>query len=691
MAGGVGRDVAGDQELRDGQGVVFDVGVVREDVADDVRVFGARVRIDGADRRVVDRRDGDRQLSRVGQGAIGERVGSDRDAAVPVADGREGVGAVGVDRQRTLVGDGGGLTGGLRLAVDRELRHREVGQDVVEVGVVGEDVARGGRVFVGCTRVVRADRRVVNRGDRERERGGRGGRAVGQRVGDDRDGTVEVGDRREDVGTIGVDLDGALRGDRGGLAGRVDRDVAGDQELRDGQRVLFDVGIVREDVADDVGVFGARARIGDADRRVVDRGDRERERSLGGQVSVLHRVHDGRDGAVPIRGRREAVGAVAVDDQRALTRNRGRLPGAVSRRIAGDLEVHHGEVAEHVVDVGVVREDVAGEGRVFGAGARIVDRDRGGVDRRQRQVEITRVGELAIGDRVGDGRDGAVVVLFADEEVAAVGGDGNRALAGDGGRLTGGVDRVVAGDLEGGDRQRVIVAIDIVREDVATDHAELGSRLGIIRGFRSVVGVDHRDGQGARRREEAAVGVGLSVLSRVGEDREVTAVILGRADPDVSVRGDRDGTLAGDRGDIARVEDLQGAGDAIGVDTRDREGRDRAGGAGVDVGVVGEDVGRAAVGEGRGLRRVVLGDRDRVIDRQRRVVDDDLEGGGRRLSLTKDAWRQRIDHSVGDIVDRAREASDRVEGPDTRGADVDGALSADDQVGAGGGPIRTID
>ena len=691
MAGRVDRNVAGDQELRDGQRVVFDVGVVRQDVAHDVGVFSARGGVDGADRRVVDRGDGDRQLSRVGQGAIGERVGGDRDAAVPVADRRERVGAVGVDRQRTLVGDGRGLTGGLRLTINRELRHREVGQDVVEVGIVGEDIARGGRVFVGCTRVVRADRRVVDRGDRERERRGRGEGAVGQRVGDDWDAAVPVGDRREDVGTIGVDLDGALRGDRGGGSGRVDRDVAVDRELRHGERVLLDVGVVRQDVTDDIGILGARVRIDRADRSVVDCRDAQGERRLGCQVRVLHRVDDGRDGTVPVQGRREGVAAVGVDDQRALTRNRGRGASRVGGAVAGDLEVHHGEVSEHIVDVGVVREDIAGEGRVFGAGARIVDRDRGGVDRRERQVEITRVGELAIGDRVGDGRDSAVVVLFADEEVAAVGGDGNRALAGDGGRLTGGVDRVVAGDLEGGDRQRVIVAIDIVREDVSADHSELGTRLGVVVRFRSVVGVDHRDGQGARRREEAAVGVGLSVLGRVGEDREVAAVILGRADPDVSVRGDRDGTLSGDRGDVARVEDLQGAGDAIRVDTRDREGRDRAGGAGVDVGVVGEDVGRAAIGEGRGLRRVVFGDRDRVIDRQRRVVDDDLEGSTGSLRLPMHARRKRVGDAVDDLSHSTGEAGDRGEGPNARGSNIDGALPCDDEILAGGSPSHTVD
>ena len=496
------------------------------------------------------------------------------------------------------------MAGRLRLAVDRELSHREVGQDVVDVGVVGEDVTRGRRVFVGCTRVVRADRRVIDRGDRERERGRRGDGAVGQRVGDDRDAAVEVGDRREDVGTIGVDADGALRGDRGGGSGRVGRQVTVDRELRDRQRVVFDVGVVRQDVTDDIGILGARVRIDRADRRVIDRGDAQGERGLGGQVRVLHRVDDGRDGAVPVQGRREGVAAVGVDDQRALARDRGRGASRVGGAVAGDLEVHHGEVSDHVVDVGVVREDVAGEGRVFGAGARVVGGDRSRVDRGQRQVEVGGIGDLAIGDRVGHGRDSAVVVLFADEEVGTVGGDGDRALAGDGGGLTGGVDRVVAGDREGGDRQRIIVAVEVIGEHVAADHTELGARLGVVGRFRRVVGVDDGDGQGARRREEAAVGVDLPVLGRVGEDREVAAVILVRADPDVTVRGDRDGTLAGDRGDVARVEDLEGAGDAIGIDTRDREGRDRAGGAGVDVGVIGEDVGRTAVREGRGLRRL---------------------------------------------------------------------------------------
>ena len=53
------------------------------------------------------------------------------------------------------------------------------------------------------------------------------------------------------------------------MTGRVDRGVTSDRELRDRERVVFDVGVIGQDITCNVGVFGVRTRIGDADWRVV--------------------------------------------------------------------------------------------------------------------------------------------------------------------------------------------------------------------------------------------------------------------------------------------------------------------------------------------------------------------------------------------------------------------------------------
>ncbi len=116
--------------------------------------------VDG-DGGVVDRGDGDgdggrRTGGRAVRCGVGEGVG-----AVVVGDGCVGERAVGVEGECAVAGSGD-----------------ECGCEcgVLDVGVVGEDVAGQLGVFVGSEGVVDCDRGVVDRGDGD----GDGGRVAGQ-------------------------------------------------------------------------------------------------------------------------------------------------------------------------------------------------------------------------------------------------------------------------------------------------------------------------------------------------------------------------------------------------------------------------------------------------------------------------------------------------------------------------------
>src|SRR5258706_15815186 len=89
----------------------------------------------------------------------------------------------------------------------------------VDVGVVGEDVARDRRVFRRRCRVIHTDRRVVDRGDVDRQRGCRRQRTIGGGVGGDGNRAVVVENRREGVRTIGVDGQGSESGEEGKRVG----------------------------------------------------------------------------------------------------------------------------------------------------------------------------------------------------------------------------------------------------------------------------------------------------------------------------------------------------------------------------------------------------------------------------------------------------------------------------------------
>ena len=634
-----------DGKGRDCERGVLDVGVVGEDVAGDVRVFSARARVDGADRRVVDRRERDTQGRRRGERAVRDRVGERRDVAVEVGDRDEGVAAVGVDDDRADARDGGRLAGGLGLAVDREARDRE---GVVDVGVVGQDVARDrGHVFRGGGGVGNRDWCVVHRGDREREGRGRGGGAVGQRVGDDRHGAVPVGHRRERVGTRGRQVERALTGDRVVGADRERTGFTGDGERGDGQDGLLDVGVVGEDVAGLDRVFGARARVGDAHRRVVDRGDRDGEGRGGGQAAVRRGVGDGRDRAVPVGDRDEGVTAVGVQRERTDV---GDGEGRADR--AGDAVDREGRDRQRAVDVGVVGEDVARDrGGVFQARGRVGDRDRRVVDRGDRERERRGRGGRAVGQRVGDDRDGAVPVGDRREDVGTVGVDLDRALGGDRGRLAGRVGRDVAADRELRHGQGGVLDVGVVGEHVAHQVGVFGARLGVGDAHRRVVDRGDRDGEG-RGGGQAAVRRGVGD----GRDRAVPV-------------GDRDEGVGARRGqhEAADVGDIEGRADRAG-DAIDREGRDREG-RGFGVGVVGEDIARdrGHIFSGRGAIR----DGDwRVIDGRDRERERGGRGGG--------AIRQR----VGDDWDAAVPVGHRRERPGARGREVERALAGDGVVRA---------
>ena len=467
-------DFTGDSEGCDSEVGRFDIGVVSENVTTEDGVFSARARVDGADRRIIDRGEGNGELGRGRGRTIGDGVGRERYGAIPVSQRREDIGAIAVDGQRALPCQDGSLAGGLRLAVDRELRHSQ-GRARVDVGVVGQDVTGGGIIFGHGDAVVRSDRRVIDRGGRQRERGRRGRDAVGERVGDYRHGAIVVGHRREEVRTIAVDADGTLRGDGSELASGVDRGVTGDRELRHGEDGALDIGIVGQEVTSDIGIFGARGGVGDTDWGVVDRGDCEREGRRRGERAIGRRVSDHRDDAVPVGQRHEDVEAVAADRQAAdVGDGEGRADSA------GDAVDREGRDRHRAIDVRVVRQNVTRDrGHIFGGGGGVRDGDRRVIDGVDREREGRRRGGSTVRDRVGDDWDAAVPIDDRREDVGTVAVDADGALRGHRGGLTSGVDRSVTGDRELRYSQGVVFNVGVIGQDIACNVGVFGVRTRI--------------------------------------------------------------------------------------------------------------------------------------------------------------------------------------------------------------------
>ena len=307
---------------------VFDVDRTRGDVTGDGRNRLTVNRAIGVARSIVHRRDGDVEVTRLGQGTIGDRIGDDWDRAVPVQDRREGVAAIGIDGQRTLVIQGDRLASGINgdIAGDRELRDGKLGVGVIDVRVVRQDIARRGRIFVRGASVVDGVRRIVDWVDGQDEGLGddacRRRVAVGSLEGDRIQRAVPVGERREGIGTRSGDGQVALTSDGCRLSWRVDRIVTRDREFGDRDGLVFHVGSAGEHVPREGRVFVARAgSVGD-DRVIVDGVDGDGERAGCRRKAIGHRELDDRQGAVPVAiNRREGIRAVGIKLERPLTRD----------------------------------------------------------------------------------------------------------------------------------------------------------------------------------------------------------------------------------------------------------------------------------------------------------------------------------------------------------------------------------
>ena len=400
-------------------------GRVVEEHVDQVRTGVLRHNRVVVDRgwRVVGRGDADRDRADVGAAlAVGHGVVEAHRAGEIEVRG-EGEGAPGVQRDRA---------GGDRHRVaDRDRDAVDLGDAqrvAVEVGVAGEhvDVGEGRVLGGGQAQLVVGHRRVVGRGDADRDRADVGAAlAVGHGVVEaHRAGEIEV--RGEGEGAPGVQRDRA-GGDRHRVADR-DRDAV---DLGDAQRVAVEVGVAGEHV--DVGegrvLGGGQAQLVVGHRRVVGRGDADRDRAdVGAALAVGHGVVEAhRAGEIEVRG--EGEGAPGVQRDRAGG-DRHRV--ADRDRDAVDL----GDAQRVAVEVGVAGEHVdVGEGRVLGGGqAQLVVGHRRVVGRGDADRDRADVGAaLAVGHGVVEAhRAGEIEVRGEGEGAPGVqrdraGGDRHRA------------------------------------------------------------------------------------------------------------------------------------------------------------------------------------------------------------------------------------------------------------------------
>ena len=384
-------------------------------------------------RRVVHRRDVDRDGARVGQTArvlhdIGDGV-----RPVVVRIRRVGDGPVRVHRDRAMLGRRSALVG-QRIAV--------------RVGVVGQRV-EGDRLVLGRgDRVIDRHRRVVDAADVDGDRGHiRAAVAVAHRVGE-AVGAVEVGIRR---------VDDLARDD-------LDRAVGRRGQARDGERIAVHVGVIGQHVDGDGGVLRGGDRVVTGHRGIVHRGhvDGDRRR-VGGTGRIGHRVGD-RVRAIEVRRRGIVDRAVRVHRHGAAV---GRNRGPDDRQGVA-------------VRVGVVGQRVQRDRRVLGRGRRVVHGDRRVIDAANRHGDGCGVGPaLPVRDRVGDRVRAVEVRVRRIDDLAAHDG---RGAVGRGGDV--------------GDGQRIAVHIRVVAQDVDRDGGVLGGRGRVVCSHRGVVHRGHGDGHG---------------------------------------------------------------------------------------------------------------------------------------------------------------------------------------------------
>ena len=266
------------------------VRIVPGELAGDRGVFAAGGRAARSRRRVVDRRDVDRDRSgrgpalAVGDG-VGESVGT---VVVGVRHVIER--AVGIVRDSAVRG--------------RAVRRQTEGQRIA-IHIRRLDAAADRTVFLRAIGRVRRGRRVVDWRHIHRDRAGCDtaiavGHAIGERIR-----AVEIRVRHIGVRTVGIDRHHAVR-----------RITVGRQG--EGQRVAVHIG--RRQAAGDVAVFRAGRRTARREGRIVHRRHIQRD---GRGVRAALPVGDGVGeavGAVVIGGRRVGVAAVRIDRDRAVRR-----------------------------------------------------------------------------------------------------------------------------------------------------------------------------------------------------------------------------------------------------------------------------------------------------------------------------------------------------------------------------------
>ena len=300
-------------------------------LGDGVAVAHRRWRI--VDRGYADGDRGERAVHGPVIGFVGEAVGAVVIGVRPVAQP-----AIGVQAQRSMRRTGD-QHGGQGIALD--------------IGVVGEHAARRrhqqNNILGDGVAVIHRHWRIVDRGDADGDRGERAVHGpviglVGETVG-----AVVVGGGRVAQSAIGLQRQRPMR-------------RAGDQH--GGQGIVLDIGVVGEHAARrghrQRGVLGDGVAVVHRHRRVVDRGDRQRD---GGGIAAgraLVRLINEAVGAVVIRVRRVAQPAIGVQRQRPVRRtgNQHRRQRAAMR---GGVVAKHARRRRHrqggvlVQRVGVVR------------------------------------------------------------------------------------------------------------------------------------------------------------------------------------------------------------------------------------------------------------------------------------------------------------------------------------------------
>ena len=468
------------------------------------------------------------------------------------------------------------------------------------------------------------------------------GRPVGRVV-------VSAGRRVADL-AVGADREGAEVGDRSDFTSIEDPegaiDAVGvdacDGERLDRDRVAVRVGVVVAvgdtvvvAVAEDADLLVAGGAVGVAFLKVqgighAHRGRVERDDKITG-VGEVARVADRdggggewRDAAREAVQRRDDIGAVGVEADRALPDNGGRFTSDIDRIVTADLEGSDRDVGA-VFEVDAARGNVAGDRGHRLAVDRAIRVGRSVVDRGDGDVQVARLGQGTIGDGVRNQRNGTIPVGGRRERVSTRGGQVERSLI---------LDRVVGtqgkrtrftcdGERNNGKLGVRVVDVAVVRQDITGGGIVLVGRGRVVHGHRCII--DRSDGQDEGLGDDASRR-GIAVGSLEG-DRIQRAVPVGGRRERVSTRsGDGEVALAGDGRRLAR-----GVGGGI---ARNGEFRDRDGLV-FHVGGAGENItreGRVFVTRARGIRhdRIVVHRVDRDVQRAgrggERIGDRELDG-----------------------------------------------------------------